>query len=399
MQAQPEHDQRAPPTPQGGGAPQTLRIWLLGGFRISVGSRSIAEEEWHLRKAGSLLKVLALSPGHRLHREQAMELLWPELDPKAALNNLHYALHVARRTLEPSAGAASGYLHLRGESLALSPAGPVWVDVEAFEEAATTARHALEPAAYRAAIDLYSGELLPQDRYEAWAEERRAQLRAVYLSLLLEVAGFYEERKEFGEAIEALGRVVAEDLTHEEAHVGLIRLYALVRRRREALRQYERLREALFREFGTEPEAATVRLHEEVWAGTFPSANSPLAAGFRSDELPSAGAGGRHNLPQARTSFIGREAERLEVKRLLAMTRLLTLTGVGGSGKTRLAFEVASDLAVAYPDGAWLVELAALSEVELVPQRWPRLWRCASNPDARLPRHSRTTCEPGRCSW
>src|SRR5215210_7266892 len=179
MQAQAEHDQRAPPTPQGGGAPETLRIWLLGGFRVSVGSRSIAEDEWHLKKAGSLLKLLALSPAHRLHREQVMDLLWPDLDPKSALNNLHYALHVARRTLEPSAsaGAASGYLHLRDESLAFSPEQPVWVDVEAFEQAASTARNSLEPAAFRAAIDLYAGELLPQDRYEAWAEQRRAELR------------------------------------------------------------------------------------------------------------------------------------------------------------------------------------------------------------------------------
>ena len=130
--------------------------------------------------------------------------------------------------------------------------------------------------------------------------------------------------------------------------------------------QYERLRDALFREFGAEPEAATVRLHEEIWAGTFPSAQSPPAAVSPSGELPAAG--GRHNLPLARTSFIGREIETLEVKRLLAMTRLLTLAGVGGSGKTRLALEVASDLAGAYPDGAWLVELAALSEGELVPQ-------------------------------
>jgi predicted ATPase/DNA-binding SARP family transcriptional activator/DNA-binding CsgD family transcriptional regulator len=349
---------------------EAVRVWLLGGFKVSVGSRRIGEEEWRLKKAGSLLKLLALAPGHRLHREQAMDLLWPELDSLAALNNLHHALHIARRTLEPSApaGGASRYLHLRDESLALSPLGPVWVDVEAFEEAATTARHAQEPAAYRAAIDLYSGELLPQDRYEAWAEERRAQLRGMYLSLLLEVARLYEERKEFGEAIEALGRVVAEDPMHEGAHVGLMRLYALLGRRREALRQYERLREALLREFGAEPEAASVRLQEEIWAGTFPPAHSPLAAGSPSEEFPAAGAGGRHNLPLARTSFIGRGRETLEVKRLLAMTRLLTLTGVGGSGKTRLALKVASDLAGAYPDGAWLVELAALSEGELVPQ-------------------------------
>src|SRR5919112_1273582 len=372
MQAQAEHDQRAPPTPQGGGAPQTLRIWLLGGFRISVGSRNIAEEEWHLRKAGSLLKVLALSPGHRLHREQAMGLLGPDLDPKAALNTPRSALHVARRTLEPSApaGAASGYLHLRGESLVLSPTVSLWVDVEAFEEAATTARHAQEPAALRAAIDLYAGELLPEDRYEPWTEERRAQLKELYLSLLLELAALYEERKEFGEAIEVLGRVVAQDPTHEGAHVGLMRVYALLGKRREALGQYERLRDALFREFGSEPEAATVSLHQEIWAGTFPPADSP-PSGFPPDEAfrsSPAEAGGRHNLPLARTSFVGRERETLQVKRLLAMTKLLTLTGAGGCGKTRLALKVASDLVEAYPDGAWLVDLAPLAEAELVPQ-------------------------------
>src|SRR5215213_528918 len=58
----------------------------------------------------------------------------------------------------------------------------------------------------------------------------------------------------------------------------------------------------------------------------------------------------------------------VEVKRLLTMTRLLTLTGAGGSGKTRLALEVARDLLEAYPDGAWLVELAPLSEETLVPK-------------------------------
>jgi predicted ATPase/DNA-binding SARP family transcriptional activator/DNA-binding CsgD family transcriptional regulator/Tfp pilus assembly protein PilF len=376
MQGQAEHGRRAPPTAQGGGAPETLRIWLLGGFRVSVGSRSIGEEEWHLRKAGSLLKVLALSPGHRLHREQAMELLWPNLHKEAALNNLHYALHVARRTLEPAAlassNAASRYLQLRSEQLTLCPDSPLWVDLEAFEEAGATARHSpLEPAAFRAAIDLYAGELLPEDRYEPWVEERRAEQRELYLSLLLELATLYEERKEFELGIETLGRVVAEEPTHERARVGLMRPYALSGRRREALRHYERLREALLKEFGREPEAATTRLQQEIWAGTFPPADSVPAAGFPpEDDAPTspAAAARMHNLPIARTSFIGREIETLEVKRLLAMTRLLTLTGAGGCGKTRLALEVAGDLIGAYPDGMWLVDLAPLSEAELVPQ-------------------------------
>jgi DNA-binding SARP family transcriptional activator len=127
MQAQAEHDRRDLPTPRGGGAPQTLRVWLLGGFRVSVGSRSIGEQEWHLRKSGSPLKVLALAEGHRLNREQVIALLCPD--------------------------------------------SPLWVDAEAFEQTAASARHApLESEAFRAAIELYSGELLPEDRYEPWVE-------------------------------------------------------------------------------------------------------------------------------------------------------------------------------------------------------------------------------------
>src|ERR687889_1562931 len=74
------------------------------------------------------------------------------------------------------------------------------------------------------------------------------------------------------------------------------------------------------------------------------------------------------NLPAPRSSFVGREREMLEIRRALSATRLLTLTGVGGSGKTRLALEVARDLVEAYPDGAWLVEFAPLSEEALVPK-------------------------------
>src|SRR5918995_3470959 len=75
-----------------------------------------------------------------------------------------------------------------------------------------------------------------------------------------------------------------------------------------------------------------------------------------------------HNLPAARSSFVGREREMLEVEFELATARLLTLTGAGGSGKTRFALEVARDLVGAYPDGIWLVELAGLADAELVPQ-------------------------------
>src|SRR5215211_356501 len=247
----------APPTPQGGGAPETLRIWLLGGFRVSVNSRSIEEGRWRLRKARSLLKVLALSPGHRLHREQVMELLWPDSSKKAASNNLRKTLHAARRALDPAGG--SHYLASENNSLVLCPGSSLRVDVEAFEEAAATAHREHEPAAYRAALDLYAGDLLPEDRYKEWAEQRRQELRRMFLSLLVELATVHEERAEHGQGVEALRRAVAEEPTLEEAHAGLMRLYALSGQEGEALAQYERLQEAMSKRLGTQPSTATNR--------------------------------------------------------------------------------------------------------------------------------------------
>ena len=240
-------------------APEVVRVWLLGGFRVSVGSRTIDEDSWRLRKAAALVKLVALAPGYRLHREQAMEALWPDLGLSAASNNLRQTLHVARRTLHPDPEIASGYLSVSGEQLVLCPQGQLWVDVEAFEQAADTARRSGEPAAYRTAIELYSGELLPEDRYEEWAESRRRELRQTFLSLLVELARLYEERgaeEELEPAVQALQKALAKDSTNEEAHVSLMRLYASSGRSGEALRQYGRLSEALSGGLGAEPSAS-----------------------------------------------------------------------------------------------------------------------------------------------
>ncbi len=337
-----------------------VRVRLLGGFRVSVGARTVEGDRWRRRKAANLLKLLALAQGHRLHREQVMAVLWPDLDARSQANNLHRALHFARRALEPgAANATSRYLPLQGDLLALCPDGPLWVDVEAFEEAVATAHRAREPAAYRAAADLYAGELLPEDRYEAWAEERREALRETYLALLAGLAELYEEREEYGPAVEALRLALTGDPAHEEAHRGLMRLYAASGERRRAVAQYELLEKALS-ELGAEPAAASRSLHEEVLADRYRPRSESRAS--KESAAPA------HNLPNARTSFVGREREMVGVKRSLAMTGVLALTGTGGCGKTRLALEVARDLVGIYPNGVWLVELAPLSDPELVPQ-------------------------------
>jgi DNA-binding SARP family transcriptional activator len=100
---------------------ETVRVKLLGSFTISVGSRTISQDEWRLRKAANLIKLLALAPGHRLHREQLMEALWPDLGTNAASNNLRRVLHSTRKTLDPAVG--SRYLASQEGWLALCPGG------------------------------------------------------------------------------------------------------------------------------------------------------------------------------------------------------------------------------------------------------------------------------------
>src|SRR5829696_4103682 len=148
-----------------------------------------------------------------------MDLLWPNLGKKAASNNLRQALYAARKVLDPIMG--SQYLTSEDEQLMLCAQSDLWVDVEAFEEAAATARRSRDVAAYRVAIELYGGDLLPEDRYEEWAEGRREELRQLYLALLLELAGIYEERDDHEPAVETLQRALSAEPTNEEAHAGL----------------------------------------------------------------------------------------------------------------------------------------------------------------------------------
>jgi DNA-binding SARP family transcriptional activator len=131
------------------------------------------------------------------------------LRQESGSNSLRRTLHAARKVFDPAGG--SRYLASENESLVLRSKSDLWVDVEAFEDAAVTARRSRDPAAYRAALELYAGELLPGDRYGEWAENRREQLQRLYLTLLAELARVYEERGDYERGLEALRKAVAEE--------------------------------------------------------------------------------------------------------------------------------------------------------------------------------------------
>jgi DNA-binding SARP family transcriptional activator len=218
----------------------------LGGFAVEVDSQTVAPSAWKHRRGAELIKLLALSTGHRLYREQVMDILWPELSPNAAGTNLRKATHHLRRALgtpEPVVVDA-GFV-------ALCPDWQVTTDVEVFETAAKDALGA-GPEACVEAAGLYRGELLPDDRYVSWVFEPRERLRLRYLQLL-KLCQHWEA-------------VLEVDPADEEAHRALMRGYIDIGNRQAAIRQFSRLRQTLRSDLGIGPDRASVELYEKALA-------------------------------------------------------------------------------------------------------------------------------------
>jgi predicted ATPase/DNA-binding SARP family transcriptional activator len=317
-----------------------VEVRLLGGFSVRVAGKDVEEQAWRLRRARTLIKLLALAPERRLHRELLEELMWPAEPPGG--NSFHQVVYTARRAL----GDAGGCVEMHDGVVML--AGDVWVDVDAFEAQAAEAHTLRTAGAYRAALELYTGELLPEDRYEEWAHNRRAALHETQLALRVELAALQAAGGDRAGAVETLQRAVVEDPLHEAAHRELMRLFAHDGRGQQAIAQYQQLRDALRAELGADPDPRTRELYREVLAGQY--------------EPPRTSA-----LPRQLTTFVGRDRELAELERLLAgRSRLITLTGPGGCGKTRLALELAARREADFELGARLVELAPIRDAALV---------------------------------
>ncbi len=341
-----------------------LRITLLGNFELSAGDRSVPDARWRSRKAAHLVKLLALAPDHALHREQLFEALWPDR-PSTASNNLRQTIFVARRQLQTLRLDPALLLSSQGDRVRLYPTERLWVDAEAFESAAHDARLSVDPACYWSAIERYTGPLLPEDRYEDWTSARRETLASIYLSLLDDVAQLHEACGEISSAIAALRQITELEPGDEAAHVRLMRIYALSGRRPLALRQYEQLTHALARDLDASPALETQQLFEAIKSGSYPepdSAQENTASSFEPAISPATVT----NLPHALSSFVGRKRDADGVNQIVGDHRLVTLTGPGGSGKTRLALEVGWRVLGEQSIPVWFVELAGLNDPSLI---------------------------------
>jgi len=249
--------------------PSALEIHLLGPFRIAVDGRVVEGRHFTRRKPKLLIKLLALQPHHQLHREQAMELLWPDSDPDSANNNLHKAIHMARQSLEPGlkTAADSHFIISQSQQILLRAPQTLWIDVEAFEQQAAQAIKSANVKEYEAALDLYTGPLLLEDLYDDWAVSRREQLRELHQSLLAGLARVHQSAGAYQQSIERLKQLLECDTANEEVHRDLMRLYALTSNRHQALKQYQQCADILRRELETEPDLMTTELLREIETG------------------------------------------------------------------------------------------------------------------------------------
>jgi DNA-binding SARP family transcriptional activator len=266
----------------------SLRLYLFGPFRVVVEGRELREADWTRRKAASLVKLLAFQPHRRMHREKLAETLYPELEPKAATENLHRMVYEARRSLEPDLrpGAKSRFIAVAKQQILLTaPHGPsdIWIDLEEFEQRAAAALKSAQISACEEVLALYGGELLPGDDYDDWVLARRELTTALFHELLHHTARLYTQSGALAEAIECYRRLTTHVPTDEQGHREMMRLFAQTGDHAQAERQYQFCLNALERFLSVKPQRETIELREQIAA----AASNPQTTAVFSQDYPS----------------------------------------------------------------------------------------------------------------
>ncbi len=332
------------------------RLHLLGAFQIESDSGSI---RLATRKVESLLAYLALFP--EAHpREKLAALLWGDVPDEQARHSLRTALAAIRKELGDDVVIADR------ETVQLNPDFPLWVDARQIFDLRLPIVD-LEIENLKSKIEDYHDDLL-SDFYDDWILPERERLRALYLDALLRLAQHHRAKSEYARAVEFARKALASDPANEKAYQHIIFCLAATGDRIGALKQYDACEKKLRDELGVEPSKETLALRDQIEAA--------LTGGKAREALFT-------NVPAPLTSFIGRARELRELKELVGKTRLLTLTGAGGAGKTRLAIQLATELANAnqFKNGVWWVELAALSDPMLVPQTIAAVFKLEEQPN------------------
>jgi predicted ATPase/DNA-binding SARP family transcriptional activator len=319
------------------------------------------------RKALALLTYLLIEVDHPHTRESLLGLLWPGHSTAAAQNNLRVTCSQLQKHFEKAQKDAQPFLISNRLDLQFNPLNRYELDVTLFRslvEACRTHPHTGQPqdcaectARLAQAVKLVRGPLLDGfslsdcPAFDEWLFFQRERLQLQISAALEQLADFHERTGNLAEAETYVRRLLEFDPLREHAHRQLMRLLADAGQRSAALAQYETCRRLLADELGVSPAPETTLLAEQIRLLGAQN-NAPI-----------------HNLPPSFTRFIGRDQEKGRIEDLLATqgTRVVTLTGPGGVGKTRLALQTAHHVVNHFPNGVWLVELAGINNALSVP--------------------------------
>jgi len=345
-----------------------IHVQVLG--QLSIRRDGVPLPPFKSRKVLALLIYLALNPGAH-SRSRLAGLLWSDSPEPKALGNLRFALWNLSRVLGLQVFEADRL------SVAWQSRPDFVLDLEEFLAALWQARperaetleviQALERAVQGYRGDLLDGFELPDNvLFNEWLQQQRAYLHEMAVEAFYRLTRAYLARHQWAAAIATARRLLALEPWHEEALQALMLALARSGQRSAALAQYATYEGVLHSELGTRPSAATVRLYERIRAA---------------ESAP------RHNLPAPLTPFVGRTDELNALLRLLddPDCRLITLTGPGGVGKTRLAQQAARARAEYFLNGAAWIEFEAVdSPARLLPtiaEHFGLEWRANNLPE------------------
>jgi len=319
-----------------------LTIHLLGKFRLAYGDQLVTDIETPRLQA--LLAYLLLQRSAPVSRLKLASLFWPDSSEKQARTNLRHLVHVLRNALPE----ANRFLSFEGHALGWKPSAPFWLDVAELERAAAQADSGYT---LQQAVNLYTGDLLP-DLYHDWVLEERERLQSLFLNALERLIDSLEDQGDFSQAISCAQRLLRQDPLREDTYRGLMRLHARARNPAGVISAYQACTEVLRRDLGIEPSPETRQALRQF------SAPAVGEMGFQDAGLPPK----RSPLPVPLTRLIGRESELNDIQEAVVSHRLVTLTGFGGVGKTRLALSAAHVVQGYFKAGVVWLDLAPISD-------------------------------------
>ena len=317
-----------------------MHIGLLGSFEVRTDDGVLADVPGARLRA--LLSALALQPGHAVQKATLVDWIWGERPPADAANALQQLVSRLRKTLPEGVveGKTDGY-RLTAE--------PDAVDAVRFERLVGLARNdedLRQAKLLREALELWRGPAMQDVGLQDSPAFEAAVTRLNGLRLTAMEDRFEAEIRlgHGADLVTELTDLVAAHPVRERLVAALMRALVAAGRETEALLVYQRAREALADALGVDPSPELSGLHVALLRG----------------ELGRPKENRKTNLRGELTSFVGKDADVAAVRELITEHRLTTLIGPGGAGKTRLATETARTLLGDLPDGAWLVELAAI---------------------------------------